>query len=116
MGGITMSKVIDIFSRLALDLNVRGVSDSYEGHLIEYDPQMPITLELFAGLDKAKLIEGCWVPLSWDEKGVVVLVDDPLDIDKQAIIKTELKTEWINFATGIKKDIEAFINRSFSQL
>jgi type II secretory ATPase GspE/PulE/Tfp pilus assembly ATPase PilB-like protein len=56
------------------------------------------------------------VPLSWDEKGVVVLVDDPSDSQKKEIIKTELKTEWVIFATGIKEDIEAFINRSFSQM
>jgi type II secretory ATPase GspE/PulE/Tfp pilus assembly ATPase PilB-like protein len=56
------------------------------------------------------------VPLSWDEKGVVVLVDDPSDSEKKAIIKTELETEWVIFAIGIKEDIEAFINRSFSQL
>jgi len=111
-----MSEVIDIFSRRELDLNIHSEGDSYEDQLIEYDPQMPIALELFAGLNKSILLEGCWVPLGWDKNGVVVLVDDPLDLEKQAFIKTELKTEWIIFATGIKEDIEAFINRSFSQL
>lgn len=92
-----MSQVIDFFSRRELVNCSNRESDCYEGQLVEYDPRMPIALELFTGLDKSILLEGCWVPLSWDEKGVVVLVDDPSDIDKQTIIKTELKTEWIIF-------------------
>ena len=56
------------------------------------------------------------VPLSWDENGVVVLVDDPSDMKKRAAIKAALKTEWVIFASGIKEDIEAFIKKSLSRL
>ena len=56
------------------------------------------------------------VPLSWDENGVVVLVDDPSDMKKRAAIKATLKTEWVIFASGIKEDIEAFIKKSLSRL
>ncbi|MGB5745863.1 MAG: hypothetical protein WBM69_02700 [Desulfobacterales bacterium] len=69
-----MSQVIDIFSRQGLEKDFNGAPDSYEGQLIEYDPEMPIALELFVSLYKSILLDGCWVPLSWDEKGVVVLV------------------------------------------
>ena len=90
---------------------------SYHGcKFITDDPQMPVALEMFTDLDKSILLNGCWVPLSWDQKGIVVLVDDPSDVEKQAMIKTVLRTEWIIFAVGIKEDIEALIHRSFYQL
>ena len=77
---------------------------------------MPIALELFVGLDKSVLIDGTWVPLSWDEKGIKVIVDEPSNPEKRAAIKNVLKTEWVIFTAGVKEDIEACINRSFSQL
>jgi len=54
-----MVQVIDFFSRRELGPNLDDESDSYKSHLIEYDPAMPIALELFAGLDKSVLLEGC---------------------------------------------------------
>ena len=111
-----MSQLIEIFSRQEPEENSKGEPDSSECQFIEYDPQMPIADELFTDLDRPNLIDECWVPLSWDENGVVVLIDDPLDLEKQAIVKTALKTKKIIFATGVKEDIEALINLSFSQL
>ena len=111
-----MGQVIDIVSRLDLEVNHGGESDSYESQFIEYDPEMPVALELFGGLDKSHLLDGNWVPLSWDENGIVVLVDNPSDMEKQEVIKAALKSEWVIFAAGIKEDIEVIINRSFSQL
>ena len=111
-----MGQVIEIFSHQELEENSNGEPDSSECQFIEYDPEMPIADELFTDLDRSNLLDDCWVPLSWDENGIVVLVDDPLDLEKQAIVKTALKTKKIIFATGVKEDIEAFINRSFSDL
>jgi type II secretory ATPase GspE/PulE/Tfp pilus assembly ATPase PilB-like protein len=83
---------------------------------VTLDPQMPIAMEIFIDLDKSVLLNGCWVPLSWDENGIVVLIDDSRDEEKKAAVKTELRTEWVIFKTGTKKDIEAFIHRAFNQL
>jgi hypothetical protein len=56
-----MSEVIDIFTRLRLENGLNGEFDSYECQFIEYDPEMPVALELFVGLDQTVLLEGCWV-------------------------------------------------------
>ena len=72
-----MGQVIDIISGLDLEINHGCESDSNDCQFIKYDPEMPIALELFVGLNKSMLLDGCWVPLSWDENGVVLLVDDP---------------------------------------
>ena len=111
-----MGQVIEIFSRQELEENSNGEPDSSECQFIEYDPQLPMAPELFTDLDRSNLFDDCWVPLSWDENGVVVLVDDPSDMKKRAAIKAALKTEWVIFASGIKEDIEAFIKKSLSRL
>ena len=111
-----MSRVIEIFSRQEPEENSNGEPDSSECQFIEYDPEMPVVPELFTDLDRSNLLDDCWVPLSWDENGVVVLVDDPSDMKKRAAIKAALKTEGVIFASGIKEDIEAFIKKSLSRL
>jgi type II secretory ATPase GspE/PulE/Tfp pilus assembly ATPase PilB-like protein len=104
-----MGQIIDFYSR-------RVNSDGSYGDFVVYDPEMPIAIEIFTDLDKSVLLEGCWVPLSWDMDGIVVLVDDPRDEEKKASVKAVLRTEWIIFKVGTKEDIEAFINRSFNEL
>ncbi len=111
-----MGQVIEIFSRQELEENSNGEPDSSECQIIEYDPEMLMAPELFIDLDRSNLLDDCWVPLSWDGNGVVVLVDDPSDMKKRAAIKAALKTEWVIFASGIKEDIEAFIKKSLSRL
>jgi len=111
-----MGRVIHIFSHQKLEENSNGEPDFSKCQFIEYDPEMLMAPKLFIELDRSNLFDDCWVPLSWDEKGVVVLVDDPSDLEKRAVIKAVLRTERVIFAVGIKEDIEAFINRSFSQL
>jgi len=98
-----MGRVIHIFSHQKLEENSNGEPDSSKCQFIEYDPEMLMAPELFTDLDRSNLFDDCWVPLSWDEKGVVVLV-------------AALTTDRIIYAIGSKDDIKAFINRSFSQL
>jgi type II secretory ATPase GspE/PulE/Tfp pilus assembly ATPase PilB-like protein len=85
---------------------------------MEYDPKTPLATEIFmnCNLDKSLLLDRCWVPLSWDENGIIVLVDDPSSFQKMQQIMTALDTKRIILAVGIKEDIHAFINRAFQEL
>ena len=104
-----MGQIINFYSR-------KVNTDGNYGDFVAYDPEMPVAIEIFTDLDKSVLLEGCWVPLSWDMNGIVVLIDDPRDEEKKAAVKAELRTEWIIFKAGTKEDIEAYINRSFNEL
>ena len=94
----------------------KSLSFFYKCPFIEYDSQFPIATETFIGLLRFQLLKDCWVPLSWDDNGIVVLMDDPSDDGKTQNIQTALKTSRVIFAVGIKEDIEDFINRGFNEI
>ena len=93
----------------------KSLSLHFKCDFISYDPELPIATEMFQGLHKAMLLRDCWVPIGWDEEGVLVLIDDPFDFTKRAIIETAFEFLPIIYAVGIKEDIKAFINLSFDQ-
>ena len=90
-----MGKIIDFYSR-------KANRDCNDGDCVAYDPEMPISIEIFTDLDKSVLLDDCWVPLSWDVNGIVVLIDDYRDEHKKARIKKELRTQWVIFRIGTK--------------
>jgi type II secretory ATPase GspE/PulE/Tfp pilus assembly ATPase PilB-like protein len=78
-----------------------------------FDMEVPIPYELVNKLKKSFLLYYVWVPLSWDKKGVEILVDDPKDLRKTDHIKALMTNQKITFAVGIKEDIEKYINHFF---
>ena len=80
-----------------------------------YDTSFPVPVELLANLKKTFLLNEIWVPLSWDNNGMEVLIDDPRDLNKTDNIKTLMRTAKINFSVAIREDIQQFIRHFFDQ-
>jgi type II secretory ATPase GspE/PulE/Tfp pilus assembly ATPase PilB-like protein len=78
-----------------------------------YDEKFPVPVELLSNLKQAFLLNAVWIPLSWDKKGVEILVDDPRDLNKTDNIKTLMKTGKITFSVAIREDIQSFIRLFF---
>jgi type II secretory ATPase GspE/PulE/Tfp pilus assembly ATPase PilB-like protein/tetratricopeptide (TPR) repeat protein len=79
----------------------------------DFDPEIAVPVELTSKLKKSFLLYYSWVPFSWDSKGVEILVDDPKDLRKTDHIRALMTNQKINFAVGIKEDIEKFIHHFF---
>ena len=79
----------------------------------DFDPEIAVPVELTSKLKKSFLLYYSWVPFSWDSKGVEILVDDPKDLRKTDHIRALMTNQKINFAVGIKEDIEKFIQHFF---
>ena len=79
----------------------------------DFDPEIDVPVELTNKLKKSFLLYYSWVPLRWDSKGVEILVDDPKDLRKTDHIRALMANQKINFAIGIKEDIEKFIHHFF---
>jgi tetratricopeptide (TPR) repeat protein len=76
-----------------------------------YSEEFEPPVELISKLKETFLLHELWVPLSWDQEGVSVLVDDPRNLGKTDNIKALMKTKKLILSVGIKEDIEAFIRR-----
>jgi type II secretory ATPase GspE/PulE/Tfp pilus assembly ATPase PilB-like protein len=78
-----------------------------------FDIETTVPYELISKLKKSFLLYYTWVPLGWDKTGIEILVDDPKDLRKTDHIKALMTNQKIDFAVGIKEDIEKFINHFF---
>ena len=81
----------------------------------EFDPKVPVPVELIGNLKKPFLLHDLWVPLSWGKSGVEILIDDPGDLRKTGLIRGLTKTKKINICVGIKEDIQKFISLFFEK-
>jgi len=81
----------------------------------EYDPQLPVPVELLSRLKKAFLLNEYWVPLSWEKNQIEILVDNPRNLNKTDNIKALMGNGNINFSVAIREDIQEFIKRFFDK-
>lgn len=93
----------------------KSLSNYYGCPFKSFDPTVPVPTELIDNLKKSFLLHDLWVPLSWGEKGVEILIDDPGDLRKTGLIRGLIKTKKINLSVGIKEDIEQYIRHFFER-
>jgi len=95
-------------------LHERGIKRSDLGKSLEsyygipyfgYNVSTFLPLSYFEGLNKKHLIRNHWVPIHTDDDLVVVLLDDPSDMDKVRSIKMTFPKREIQFKVGLKADI-----------
>ena len=87
----------------------------YDCPFKEYDPSLPVPVELLSRLKEKFLLNEYWVPLSWEKNRVEILVDDPKNLNKTDNIKALMGTGNINFSVAIREDIREFIKRFFDE-
>jgi type II secretory ATPase GspE/PulE/Tfp pilus assembly ATPase PilB-like protein/GAF domain-containing protein len=70
-----------------------------------YNDSTLLPKSYFEGLNKKHLIKNHWVPIHKEESSIVILLDDPSDIDKVRSIKTTFPKREIQFRVGLRADI-----------
>ncbi len=118
-----LQKAISTARRERVDVE-RILIDSYNlnredlGRSLEYFYGIPyfgynsdtlLPKRIFSGLNKKHLIKNHWVPIQNEERFVVILVDDPSDMDKIRSIKMIFPKKEIQFRVGLKIDILDFL-------
>ncbi len=95
-------------------LHERGIKRSDLGKSLEsyygipyfgYNDSTPLPIRYFDGLNKNHLIKNHWVPIHNDDNLVVILLDDPSDMDKVRNIKMTFPKREIQFKVGLTADI-----------
>jgi type II secretory ATPase GspE/PulE/Tfp pilus assembly ATPase PilB-like protein len=92
---------------------LESLSSFYSCPYRTYDCDIPEPSQLMHNLKKSFLLHDLWVPISWSEDGVEVLVNDPTNLSKIDHIKALVKSNRIIFSVGLQEDIVAFINNFF---
>ena len=74
-----------------------------------YSDSILLPKNLFAGLNLNFLIKNSWFPIEKDEKKVVILIDDPLDLDKIRNIELTFPKKDIEYKVSLKSEIHKFL-------
>jgi len=86
-----------------------SLSTFYKCPLVEFDDKILIPPDLMKNLKLEYLKKTFWVPLRREEDAVVILVDNPQDLQKIDSITQLLPQQKIRYAVGLRKDILQFI-------
>jgi len=93
----------------------KSLSEFYACPFRSFDADLPVPVEIISNLKQAYLLHTGWVPLSWNKKGLEILIDDPRDLRKIDQITGLMKASRIEFSVGIREDIEQFIQHFFTK-
>jgi type II secretory ATPase GspE/PulE/Tfp pilus assembly ATPase PilB-like protein/GAF domain-containing protein len=74
-----------------------------------YSESTRLPKRYFEGLNKNHLVKNHWVPIHTDQGLVVVLLDDPSDMDKVRSIKMTFPKREIQFKVGLRADIVDYL-------
>ena len=90
-----------------------ALSDHFSYPFAAYSDDLPVTRQLFAGIEKSILVKMMWIPLTVAKGKVHVLIDDPWDQVKKRDIEQILKTSSIQYYVALAPDILKLIDRSY---
>ena len=88
-----------------------ALSQFYECPFIEYDDKILPPPDLMKGLRLEYLRRNFWLPLKREDHHIVVLIDNPQDLQRVDSVAQALKNRKIRWAVGLRKDILSFLGQ-----
>jgi len=89
-----------------------SLSQFYECPFIEYDDKIIPPPDLMKGLRMEYLRRNFWLPLKREDHSIVVLTDNPQDLQRVDSVAQALKNRKIKWAVGLRKDILSFLGQA----
>lgn len=81
----------------------------YQVPFLKYDPDIQVPQDLIRNLNKSYLKSHLWVPVSYNQERVTILLDDPNNFNRIMEIQQVLNARSYEFRVGIKEDILKFL-------
>ena len=88
-----------------------ALSQFYECPFVEYDDKIIPPPDLIKGLRIEYLRRNFWLPLRREDHSIVVLIDNPQDLQRIDSVSQALKNRKIKWAVGLRKDILSFLGQ-----
>src|SRR2546425_1689134 len=89
-----------------------ALSQFYECPFVEYDERILPPPDLLKGLRLEYLRRNFWLPLRREDGAIVVLIDNPQDLQRVDSVSQALKNRKVKWAVGLRKDILMFLNQA----
>jgi type II secretory ATPase GspE/PulE/Tfp pilus assembly ATPase PilB-like protein len=87
-----------------------SLSQYYQCPFVEFDERIIPPPDLMRDLKLDYLKRNFWLPLRREDGAVVVLIDNPQDLQRVDSVSQALKNRKIKWAVGLRKDILAYLN------
>jgi len=104
------SILIEQYKVPRIDLGT-SLSQFYECPFVEYDDKIIPPPDLMKGLRIEYLRRNFWLPLRREDHSIVVLIDNPQDLQRVDSVAQALKNRRIKWAVGLRKDILSFLGQ-----
>ena len=88
-----------------------SLSQFYECPFVEYDERILPPPDLMKGLRIEYLRRNFWLPLRREDGAIVVLIDNPQDLQRVDSVSQALKNRRVKWAVGLRKDILLFLGQ-----
>ena len=89
-----------------------SLSQFYECPFVEYDERILPPPDLMKGLRIEYLRRNFWLPLRREDGAIVVLIDNPQDLQRVDSVSQALKNRRVKWAVGLRKDILLFLGQA----
>ncbi len=86
-----------------------ALSQFYHCPFVEFDERVLPPADVMKDLKIDYLKKALWVPLRRDGDALIVLIDNPQDVQKVDTINNLLRGHKVSFAVGLRNDIVAFL-------
>ena len=87
-----------------------SLSQYYQCPFVEYDERIVPPPDLMRDLKLDYLKRNFWLPLRREDGAVVVLIDNPQDLQRVDSVSQALKSRKVKWAVGLRRDILAYLN------
>ena len=109
---------VDLESVLMIDLKIqrkdlgKSLESFYQLPYFGYSDTVILPSEIMTGLNRNFLTKNFWIPIQKTDKQITILINDPLNPDKNQNIKQIFPKKEIEYKIGLKVDILDFLNSS----
>ena len=92
-----------------------SLSQYYQCPFVEYDERVIPPPDLMRDLKLEYLKRNFWLPLRREDGAVVILIDNPQDLQRVDSVSQALKNRKVKWAVGLRKDILSYLNASHGE-
>jgi type II secretory ATPase GspE/PulE/Tfp pilus assembly ATPase PilB-like protein len=89
-----------------------SLSQFYRCPFVEFDEKVIPPPDLMKDMKLEYLKRNFWLPLRREDDGIVVLIDNPQDLQRVDSVNQALKNRKIKWAVGLRKDIALYLGTS----